>query len=124
MPKSPKQRYHGIKESSGPVSIPKSLKNLWSALAKGEAVIIVYKDGKRKMITSSLKTPQGRRNATSKIIDDAQKDPQVQAILSSARSYDAFEQLEKKAKGKGVTEVLKNWRRYWTEKIEAKLWSV
>jgi hypothetical protein len=100
-----------------------SLQNLWAALAEGEATILVYKDGNRKTITS-LKTPQARRNATSKAIDDAQEDPRVRAILSSCRSYDCFERLEKKAKGKSVEQVLDHWQKYWSLKVDRKMRSI
>lgn len=122
--KSPTKKPRRVKRATSPVSVRNGLEKLWGTLAEGGAVILVYKDGTRKMIESSLRTPLGRRNATFKVIDDAQEDSQVRAILSAARSYDGFERLERKAKGKSVEEVLDNWQKYWTSKIDSKLRSL
>ncbi len=96
---------------------------MYSDLAEFSAVIFVYKDGSRKILAPMLKTRRAQRNAVSKAIDQAQDDPRVRAILSSAMSYDVFERLEKKAKGKTVNEVLDNWRKYWTSPLEGKLYA-
>ena len=94
---------------------------MYSALAEAEAVILVYGNGSRKIVVApTFKTNSARRNATYKTIDEARKDPLVRAILTSARSYDVFETLQKKARGKSVEYVLDNWKKYWTEEVGSK----
>ena len=89
-------------------------------MAEGDAVVLVYSNGSRKIVAPTFKTPRARRKATSKAIDESQEDPLVRAVLTSASSYDCFERLEKKARGKSVQQVLDNWKKYWTDKIDAK----
>lgn len=102
----------------------KSLRDLYGALAEGEAAILVYRDGNRKTITSKFKTAQARRKAVSKAIDEAQVDSNVRAILSSCMSYDCYERLEKKARDKSVEEVLDNWQKYWVFTVDRKIRSI
>lgn len=42
-------------------------------------------------------------------------------VLLASRSYDAFERLQRRAKGKSAAQVLGEWRNYWTDKIDGKM---
>lgn len=120
-PREPKSQPRAVRGPVSPAQLRKSLYALYAALAEGDAVILVYRDGNQKTIAPSLKTANARRNATSKAIDSAQEDPRVRAILSSARSYDVFERLQRKARGKSVQEVLDHWPKYWTSVVDRKM---
>ena len=80
----------------------RGLEPFWQKLASGKMIILVLKDGRTKKVTKNIK----------KVWKACEKDANVKAVLTSAMSWDAFERLEKRAKGATATDVIKNYPKY------------
>ena len=83
-----------------------NLKNMWVKLSTGE---IMYSVDKRNIIKKHHKP-------TKRKIKQMEEDNNVKYILTSGMSYDYFERLVKKAKGKSFTQLLSDYKRYWKDK--------
>jgi hypothetical protein len=88
----------------------KPLETFWGNLAKGKYVVVVYKDGTHKY----LNMPPMKSKKVRKVYDELDADPQVESVLSSNLSQDAYElYLYPKAGAKtSVEEVIKNYKTY------------
>ena len=80
----------------------RGLKSFWQKLANGKMIVLVLKNGRTKKVTKNIK----------KIWKACEDDKNVKAVLTSSMSWDAFERLEKRAKGASATEVLKKYPKY------------
>jgi hypothetical protein len=87
----------------------KPLETFWGNLAKGKYVVVVYKDGTHKFFNM----PPMKSKKVRKVYDELDADPQVEAVLSSNLSQDAYElYLYPKAKQSSVEVVIKNYKTY------------
>lgn len=86
----------------------KALETFWQKLASGKYVVLIYKNGKNKMI----EMPNSRTQKSTKMYDDFDNNPDIVAVLSSSMSYDAYESLHKKVKDKSVSHVISNYKKY------------
>jgi hypothetical protein len=106
----------------------KPLENFWRNLTS-KYVVVIYKNGKHKYIN----IPNRGTKKWDNFYDDFDNDPNVEAVLSSALSQDAYELgLYPKAKDKSVEFVIKNYKKYFkpinhpkniTEMFMRKVWS-
>jgi len=72
--------------------ISKKLYHWWIKLSNGN-IIIIFKNGKNKLIKSVMKTHKAQINDLKKKWLDFENDESVEAIIWSAQSIDAFEKL-------------------------------
>ena len=106
----------------------KPLENFWRNLTS-KYVVVIYKDGKHKYIN----IPNRGTKKWDRFYDEFDNDTNVEAVLSSALSQDAYELgLYPKAKDKSVDFVIKNYKKYFkpinhpkniTEMFMRKVWS-
>jgi hypothetical protein len=82
----------------------KPLEKFWQSLASGKCVIVIYKNGTHKHVT-----PTKSANFYNNLDDDKE----VEAVLSSNLSQDAYEMyLYPKAKHCSVEYVIKHYKKY------------
>ena len=87
----------------------KDLEKFWSSLSSGKKIVIIYKDKSHKYID----LPNRHTKKYKSFFSDLDSDPNVIAVLSSAISQDAYElYLYPKAKTQSVTNVIKNYTKY------------
>jgi hypothetical protein len=105
----------------------------WMPLSQGN-IIIIYQDGKNKLIKSNMKTRQAQSKDIIEKWSELGKDKEVKAIIWSAQSVDSIqffvefllkkmtiEQLEEFVKIKNLSEyILENYKKYF---IKNKLYS-
>ena len=87
------------------MKVHSNLKNMWVKISTGE---IMYTVDNRNKIKRHYKP-------TKKEIQNMEGDSNVKYILTSGMSYDYFERLVKKAKGKSFTQLLSDYKRYWKD---------
>lgn len=85
----------------------KPLEALWQNLATGKEVVLIYKDGTHEIIV----LPKGKKKNNAKF-DEFDNNPEINAVLTSCQSTDAYELLYTKAKNKSVNEVIKNYKKF------------
>ena len=84
----------------------KPLERFWQDLASGKNVVIIYKNSRHKIEN----VPKGKVELRT-FYDNLDDDPDVDAVLSSNMSQDAYEvYLYPKAKDKSVNDVIKNYK--------------
>lgn len=84
----------------------KPLERFWQDLASGKNVVIIYKNSRHKIEN----VPKGKV-ALRTFYDNLDDDPDVDAVLSSNMSQDAYEvYLYPKAKDKSVNDVIKHYK--------------
>jgi len=87
----------------------KELEKFWSDLSSGKNVVIIYKDKSHKYIT----LPNRHTKKYKSFFSDLDNDPNILSVLSSNMSQDAYElYLYPKAKSQSVTNVIKNYTKY------------
>ncbi len=87
----------------------KPLQKFWESLASGKTVVAIYKNGKHKY----LKPPNPGTQKSTNFYNQLYDDPEVEAVLSSDLSQDAYTvHLYPKAKDKSVEYVIKNYKKY------------
>lgn len=85
------------------------LEYFWGDLASQKKVVLIYKDKTHKYVNLPNRTTKKYQS----IMNEFKEDDNVVAILSSARSQDAYEQyLYPKAKSKSVDYVIKHYNTY------------
>lgn len=93
------------------VKVNTNLEKFWDKLASGKEIVVIYDSGNYKIISLS----SNRKSALDKLKEYAEDD-NVNAILTSNMSYEAYELLEKKSKRYGhqgdIIQILKNYRKY------------
>ena len=88
------------------------LEAFWGLLAQGRGAVLVYADKSHEIQVTPHKTRPATDRWYRKLVQQADDDDDVVAVLSSARSYDSYEALAKKAKGKGVEHVIRNYKKF------------
>jgi len=92
----------------------KTLETFWQSLANGKKVVIIYTNGKHQY--TSVPTNY------IKFYEELGKNKEVEAVLSSNRSQDAYERLlYPKAKDQSVEHVIQNYKKYFQTKIKKKV---
>lgn len=110
-PRSPK-RARKVRTPPSKSDIYSSLHAFWGFLADGKGTILVRKDKSHEVKVTPYKSRSATATWLKKVSAEAESDPSVVAILSSAMSYDAYETLERKAKGKSVEYVIQNYKKF------------
>jgi len=72
------------------IKLKNKLYKWWQKLAQGN-IIVIHKDGKYKLITSTKKTVRAKSNEIIENWKDFDNDKNVKAIIWSAQSYDVIE---------------------------------
>lgn len=87
----------------------KPLEKFWEGLAANKYVIVIYKNGKHKKVNM----PNVKTKQFATAYNEFDENPEVEAVLSSNLSQDAYEvHLYPKAKDKSVEYVIKNYKKY------------
>ncbi len=90
--------------------LDKKLYKWWQKLAEGN-IILIYKDGKHELVTSSMKTFKAQVKDITLKWHEFQNDENVEAIIWSAQSSDIIEEfiyyLTKKHSKKELEEMIK-----------------
>jgi hypothetical protein len=87
----------------------KPLEKFWQGLASEKYVVVIYRNGKHKYVKPPNPLTQKSANFYNKLDDDKE----IEAILSSNLSQDAYEiHLYPKAKNESVEYVIKNYKKY------------
>lgn len=87
----------------------KPLELFWGNLANGKNVVVIYKNGKHKYVDM----PPIKSQKVNAVYDEFDQDPDIEAVLSSSLSQDAYEvYLYPKAKSKTPEEVIRNYKKY------------
>ena len=89
-------------------------------------LVFIMKDGSHQIKTSKQDRPGGillaGRHYQDKI-DEGNNDPNVKVILTAGNSFDGYQQLYDKVKQSSVSDVLKNYKKYWKYKMDDKLYT-
>lgn len=94
----------------------KDLHSLWLFLTD-KGFIVVYKDKSHEVMTSPYKTHSATAKWMGRSSKEAMSDSNVEAVLLSAMSYDSYEQLMKKAKGKSPKYVIDHYKKFFTSQV-------
>jgi hypothetical protein len=87
----------------------KPLEKFWQGLASEKYVVVIYKNGKHKYV----KPPNPRTQKFTDFYNNLDDDEEIEAVLSSNLSQDAYElHLYPKAKNSSVEYVIKNYKKY------------
>jgi hypothetical protein len=87
----------------------KPLEKFWRGLASGKYVVVIYKNGKHEYV----KLPKPRTEKSIKLYNGFDENKEIEAVLSSNLSQDAYEEyLYPKAKDSSVEYVIENYKKY------------
>ena len=92
----------------------KPLEKLWTDMSNMKKLVFVFKDG-------SYKIHKIKRDDYEKKIEEGNNDPNVKAILTAGNSFDGYQQLYDRVKQSSVSDVLKDYKKYWKYKMGGKL---
>jgi len=84
----------------------KNLERFWDKLVVG--VFLIYKDGSNKYV----KLPKKFSEKWTSMFNKFDEDKSIITVLHTNPSYDAYELLSKRAKGKSVDYVIENYKKY------------
>ena len=86
----------------------KPLEKFWKGLASGKNVVVIYKNGKNKIVNQPRKITE-----SNKFYNELDDNKEIEAVLTSSLSQDAYERyLYPKAKDNSVEYVIKNYKKY------------
>lgn len=97
----------------------RKLEEFWRKLSSGKEVVLVYKNDKTEIYTMP-KT----RTAASKKLKELSGDTNIKAILMAAISSDGYERLYKKAKDKTPQDIIKNYKKYFSNYDKGNDWYI
>jgi len=120
-----KKRSHKMNTSKGQ---NKALEKLWTDMSNMKKYVFIMKDGSYqiKSVEPSYKGQRGsdfHRKYCLPMIEKANNDDSVKAILTAGNSYDGYRQLYDDVGNSSVDSVLKNYKKYWKHKMEGKLYT-
>jgi len=92
----------------------KPLEKLWTDMSNMKKLVFIMKDGSHQIKTSKQDEDQ---------IDKGNNDPNVKVILTAGNSFDGYQQLYDRVKQSSVSDVLKNYKKYWKYKMDDKLYT-
>ena len=94
----------------------KNLASFWHELATGNMIALVMADGTIKRIRKNI----------NKVWKESEENDDVEAVITSAMSWDTFERLEERSNGLSPTKLLQNYKKYFNKKrvMTSKDWVV
>ena len=109
----------------------KPLEKLWTDMSNMKKYVYIMKDGSYqiKSLMPSFKGQRGsdfHRKYCLPMIEKANNDDSVKAILTAGNSFDGYRQLYEMAIADGnssVDSVLKDYKKYWKYQIDKKLYT-
>lgn len=106
----------------------KPLEKLWTDMSNMKKYVFIMKDGSYqiKSLVPSFKGQRGsefHRKYCLPMIEEANKDDSVKAILTAGNSFDGYQQLYDDVGYSSVDSVLKDYKKYWKYKMEGKLYT-
>ena len=109
----------------------KALEKLWTDMSNMKKYVYIMKDGSYqiKSVEPSYKGQRGsefHRKYCLPMIEKANNDNSVKAILTAGNSYDGYRQLYEMAiadDNSSVDSVLKDYKKYWKYQIDRKLYT-
>jgi len=97
----------------------KPLEKFWNDLASGRKVVLIKKNGDYEMFTMPKTTYNYLSEEHANQYDKFDKDPNIDAVLTSYRSQDAYElHLYPKAKDATVEYVIKHYKKFFPTKVK------
>ena len=125
-----KKRIHKM-DNSKAKGKNKPLEKLWTDMSNMKKYVFIMKDGSYqiKPLMPSYKGQRGsdfHRKYCLPMIEKANNDDSVKAILTAGNSYDGYEQLYDDVGNEGspsVDSVLKDYKKYWKYQIDKKLYT-
>ena len=105
----------------------KALEKLWTDMSHMKKYVFIMKDGSYqiKPIAPSYKGQRGSRFMEKyclPMIEKANNDDSVKAILTAGNSFDGYRQLYDDVGNSSVDQVLKDYKKYWKYQIDRKLY--
>ena len=106
----------------------KALENLWTDMSNMKKYVYIMKDGSYQ-IKSLMPSYKGQRGSDFHhkyclpMIEKANNDDSVKAILTAGNSFDGYRQLYEKVGSSSVNQVLKDYKKYWKYQIDRKLYT-
>lgn len=122
-----KKRSHKMNNSNAKGK-NKSLEKLWTDMSNMKKYVYIMKDGSYQ-IKSVEPSYKGQRDSDFHrkyclpMIEKANNDDSVKAILTAGNSYDGYEQLYDDVGSSSVDKVLKDYKKYWKYQIDGKLYT-
>ena len=106
----------------------KPLEKLWTDMSNMKKYVFIMKDGSYqiKSVEPSYKGQRGsdfHRKYCLPMIEKANNDDSVKAILTAGNSYDGYRQLYVDVGNSSVDSVLKDYKKYWKYQIDRKLYT-
>jgi hypothetical protein len=89
----------------------KKLQKWWQGLAV-KFLVLVFRDGSSEYKYLQRKSSAARRKEYANMIETANADSDVSAVLTTNGSWEAYDNLYQNAKSKSPEEVIRNWRKY------------
>ena len=126
-----KKRIHKSKKMNTSRGKNKALEKLWTDMSNMKKYVYIMKDGSYqiKSVEPSYKGQRGsdfHHKYCLPMIEKANNDDSVKAILTAGNSFDGYEQLYDDV-GRGgspsVDQVLKDYKKYWKYQIDGKLYT-
>ena len=123
-----KRSYKMDKSSNSVKGKNKSLEKLWTDMSNMKKYVYIMKDGSYqiKSVEPSYKGQRGsdfHRKYCLPMIEKANNDDSVKAILTAGNSYDGYRQLYDDVGSSSVDNVLKDYKKYWKYQIDRKLYT-
>jgi len=120
-----KKKSHKMNTSKGQ---NKALEKLWTDMSNMKKYVFIMKDGSYqiKSVEPSYKGQRGsdfHRKYCLPMIEEANNDDSVKAILTAGNSYDGYKQLYDDVGNSSVDSVLKDYKKYWKYQIDRKLYT-
>jgi len=105
-----------------------ALEKLWTDMSNMKKYVFIMKDGSYqiKSVEPSYKGQRGsdfHNKYCLPMIEKANNDDSVKAILTAGNSFDGYRQLYEKVGSSSVDSVLKDYKKYWKYQIDGKLYT-
>ena len=105
-----------------------ALEKLWTDMSNMKKYVYIMKDGSYqiKSVEPSYKGQRGsefHRKYCLPMIEKANNDDSVKAILTAGNSYDGYRQLYDDVGNSSIDSVLKDYKKYWKYQIDRKLYT-
>ena len=123
-----KKNSHKSKKMNTSRGKNKALEKLWTDMSNMKKYVYIMKDGSYqiKSVEPSYKGQRGsdfHRKYCLPMIEKANNDDSVKAILTAGNSYDGYKQLYDDVGNSSVDQVLKDYKKYWKYQIDRKLYT-
>jgi len=124
-----KKRSHKMNQTSNSArGKNKPLEKLWTDMSNMKKYVYIMKDGSYqiKSVEPSYKGQRGsdfHRKYCLPMIEKANADDSVKAILTAGNSFDGYEQLYDDVGNSSVDSILKDYKKYWKYQVDRKLYT-